>query len=323
MNTLETLMQNSHTHNFDSSNPIAKKNTLYATLLTLVTMFVEIIGGLYYNSMALLADGWHMSSHVLALGMAYMAYVMANRYANDFRFNFGTFKIEVLGGYTSAILLLVVAFFMAYHSIERLFNPADIAYKEAIFIAILGLIVNLICAWLLKDDHNHDHGHHHHHDNHHDHHHNHHHHHDHHHDMNLKAAYIHVLADAMTSVLAIIALTGAMLWGAVWLDPIMGIVGSVLVFVWAIGLIKQSGKILLDAEMDEPIVHDVIQSINSLEQNLKINDLHIWRVGKGKYSCILSLSSDNNDIDLDDLKKELSHSHKLVHITIEHSNVDQ
>jgi len=303
MNTLETLKEKSHSHDFDTSNPIAKKNTLYATLLTFITMLIEIIGGLYYNSMALLADGWHMSSHVLALGMAYMAYVMANKYANDFRFNFGTYKIEVLGGYTSAILLLVVAFFMVYHSIERLFNPANIAYKEAISIAVLGLIVNLICAWLLKDDHNH-----------HDH------HHDHHHDINLKAAYIHVLADALTSVLAIIALTSGMLWGADWLDPMMGIVGSVLVFVWALGLIKQSGKILLDAEMDAPIVEDVIESINYLEQNLQINDLHIWKVGKGKYSCILSLSSDKDIMDLDYLKKQLYHNHKLVHITIEHTS---
>lgn len=311
MNTLESLKKYSHSHNFDTANPIAKKNTLYATLLTFVTMLIEIIGGLYYNSMALLADGWHMSSHVLALGMAYMAYVMSNKYAHDFRFNFGTYKIEVLGGYTSAILLLVVAFFMVYHSVERLFNPANIAYKEAISIAVLGLIVNLICAWLLKDDH------HHHHDHDHEHH-----HHDHHHDMNLKAAYLHVLADALTSVLAIIALTSAMLWGVDWLDPIMGIVGSILVFIWALGLIKQSGKILLDAEMDAPIVEDVINSINNLEENLQINDLHIWKVGKGKYSCILSLSSDQDTFDIDDLKQQLYHHHKLVHITIEHSNHD-
>jgi len=312
MNTLGTLKENSHSHNFDTANPIAKKNTLYATLLTFVTMLIEIVGGMYYNSMALLADGWHMSSHVLALGMAYMAYVMANRYANDFRFNFGTYKIEVLGGYTSAILLLVVAFFMIYHSIERFFNPANIAYKEAIIIAILGLLVNLMSAWLLKGEHHygHEHGHEHHHE------------HSHDHDMNLKAAYIHVLADALTSILAIVALTGAMLWDANWLDPMMGIVGSILVFIWALGLIKQSGKILLDAEMDEPIVEDVIESINNLEENLQINDLHIWRVGKGKYSCIISMNSDKNIVDLDSFKKQLSLNHKLVHITIEHSSYE-
>ncbi len=296
MNTLKTLKTNSPSHNFDSSNPIAKKNVFYVTLLTLVTMLVEIFGGLYYNSMALLADGWHMSSHVLALGMAYLAYVMANKYANDFRFNFGTYKIEVLGGYTSAISLLAVAFFMAYHSVERIFNPVEIRYKEAIAIAILGLIVNLICAWLLKDDH---------------------HHHDQHHDMNLKAAYLHVLADALTSILAIVALVCAMLWEVTWLDPFMGIVGSILVFIWAIGLIKQSAKILLDAEMDDPIVEEVIESINDINKNIQINDLHIWKVGKGKYSCILSISVEENKININEIKKHLAKDKKLVHITIE------
>ncbi len=303
MNTIESLKEISHSHYFDTSNPVAKKKTLYATLLTFVTMIIEIFGGYYYNSMALLADGWHMSSHVLALGMAYVAYVMASKYTNDFRFNFGTYKMEVLGGYTSAVLLLVVAFFMAFHSIERIFNPVDIAYKEAITIAIAGLIVNLICAWLLKDDHHHDH-HHHDHD------------HDHHHDINLKAAYLHVIADAFTSVLAIIALTGGMIFGIKWLDPVMGIVGSVLVFVWAVGLIKQSGKILLDAEMDMPIVEEVIEVINAMQQSIIIEDLHIWRVGKGKFSCILTLNSSEN-IDIDTIKKELSIHEELVHISIE------
>ncbi len=305
MNTIETLKTNSHSHHFDTSNPIAKKNTLYATLFTFLMMIVEIFGGWYYNSMALLADGWHMSSHVLALGMAYIAYVMASKYANDTRFNFGTYKIEVLGGYTSAILLLVVAFFMVFHSVERIFNPANIAYKEAIAIAILGLVVNLICAWLLKDNHSH-----HHHGE------NEHHHYEHHHDMNLKAAYLHVLADALTSVLAIIALFGAMFFGATWLDPVMGIVGSILVFIWAMGIIKQSGKILLDAEMDSPIVQEIIDVVNSLGQGIIINDLHISRVGKGKFSCLLTLKSDKN-IDVDTIKHALSIHEELVHISVE------
>lgn len=307
MNTIKSLKEISHSHHFDTSNPIAKKNTLYATLLTFITMIVEIFGGYYYNSMALLADGWHMSSHVLALGMAYMAYVMAGRYANDFRFNFGTYKMEVLGGYTSAILLLVVAFFMAFHSVERIFNPVSIAYKEAISIAILGLVVNLVCAWLLKDDHHH-HGH--------DHHHHEHEQGHHHHDMNLKAAYLHVLADALTSILAIIALTGGMIYGLSWLDPVMGIAGSLLVFIWAIILIKQSGKILLDAEMDAPIVEEIIEGINALQQNIIIEDLHVWRVGKGKFGCILTLFSGER-IDISNIKKELSIHKELVHISVE------
>lgn len=309
MNTIESVQQNAPSHNFDTANPIAKKNTLYATLLTLVTMFVEIIGGLYFNSMALLADGWHMGSHVLALGMAYLAYVYSHKLSEDFRFNFGTYKIEVLGGYTSAILLLVVAFLMFFHSVERIFNPAEIAYKEAIAVAILGLIVNLICAWLLKDDHHHhhgdDHGHHHHHAN-----------EDHHHDMNLKAAYIHVLTDALTSVLAIVALIGAMLWGADWLDPIMGIVGAILVTVWGVKLVKQSGKILLDAEMDDPVVQEVIDVMNSLDRKVVIEDLHLWKVGKGKYACILSLSSEHA-IEAEEIKNELAIHEELVHISVE------
>lgn len=308
MNQIENKEKLCNSNHFDTSNPVAKRNTLYATIFTFVTMIVEIAGGYYYNSMALMADGWHMSSHVLALGMAYLAYVYANKYVNDFRFNFGTYKIEVLGAYTSAILLLVVAFFMVFHSVERIFNPTQIAYKEAIIIAILGLVVNLICAWLLKDDH------HHHHHGHEEHHHSH--DHNHHHDMNLKAAYVHVLTDALTSVFAIFALIGGMLWGADWLDPIMGIVGSILVFIWGIKLIKESSKILLDAQMDEPIVDEVIKTINMMEQNLEIKDLHIWRVGKGKYSCIISIVSED-ELDLNFIKETLHKHEELAHITIE------
>ena len=306
----KTILENlSHSHNFDDSNQRAKRNTLYATVLTFVMMIAEITAGIIYNSMALLADGWHMSSHALALGLSFFAYAMATKYKNDIRFSFGTFKIEILGAYTSAILLLVVAFFMAFHSIERFLNPVDISYKEAIFVAVLGLIINLVCAWLLKDDHSH---HHHGEDEHHHPEHS----HSHHDDMNLKAAYIHVLADALTSILAIIALIAGLIWGAAWLDPIMGIVGSILVFVWAIGLIKQSGKVLLDANMDAPVVSEIIEVIDNSKVNAKITDLHVWHVGKGKYSCILCLDVDE-DISSDYFKKELQIHEELVHITIE------
>jgi cation diffusion facilitator family transporter len=291
---------NLNSHNFDTTNPIAKKKTLYATIFTFVMMVVEIIGGVYYNSMALLADGWHISSHVLALGLAFMTYVLAQRYANDARFNFGTYKIEVLGGYTSAVLLLVVAFFMAFGSFERMLNPVAISYKEAIIIAVIGLVVNLICAWLLKDDRHHDHYDH----------------HDHSHDMNLKAAYIHVLSDALTSVLAIVALIGGMFWDIGWLDSLMGIIGSIVVFIWAVGLIKQSGKILLDAEMDAPVVDEIIDVIQNLQVDARLRDLHVWRVGRGKYSCIISLDVDE-DIDAASLKKELEIHEELVHISVE------
>jgi cation diffusion facilitator family transporter len=198
---------------------------------------------------------------------------------------------------------------MAFHSIERFLNPVDISYKEAIFVAVLGLIINLVCAWLLKDDQSH---HHHGHDEHHHHEHS----HSHHQDMNLKAAYIHVLADALTSILAIIALIAGLIWGAAWLDPIMGIVGSILVFVWAIGLIKQSGKVLLDANMEAPIVSEIIEVIENSKVNAIITDLHVWHVGKGKYSCILCLDIDE-DVPSDYFKKELQIHEELVHITIE------
>lgn len=199
---------------------------------------------------------------------------------------------------------------MAYHSIERFFNPIDIHYKEAIFVAVLGLIVNLVCAWLLKDNHSH---HHHGHD---------HHEHEHHHDMNLKAAYLHVLADALTSILAIVALIAGMLWGAAWLDPIMGIVGSVLVFVWALGLIKQSGKVLLDANMDAPVVSEIVEVIENCNIPATITDLHVWHIGKGKYSCILCLDV-NEDIDSEYFKNELQIHDELVHITIELNKTTQ
>ena len=148
-----------HTHQFDEGNPLAQKRILFATILTAVMMLLEVIGGWIYNSMALLADGWHMSSHMLALGLAYFAYRSARHYAEDSRFSFGTWKIEILAGYSSAILLMVVALFMAFQSIERLFNPVDIHYNQAIPIAILGLVINLICAWLLHDGHHHHHHH--------------------------------------------------------------------------------------------------------------------------------------------------------------------
>lgn len=289
--------QSAYEHNFHSSNNIAKKNTLYATIFTAVMMIAEIIGGIYFGSMALLADGWHMSSHALALGLAYFAYIMSSRYQSDDRFNFGTYKIEILASYTSAIFLLVVAFFMVYHSVQRFINPEAIAYKEAIFIAIIGLIVNFICAWLLRGDH---HAHHHEHEN----------------DLNLKAAYIHVLTDALTSILAIVALGFGLLFGADFLDPLMGIIGAILVSAWAVGLLKQSGKILLDANMNEPVVDEVVDALRLFRKDIIIKDLHLLKVAKDKYTCIISLSSDD-PIDIDLLKKELSKHEELVHILIE------
>ncbi len=206
-------------------------------ILTAVVMVVEIISGWLFNSMALLADGWHMSSHALALGLSVLAYAAARRFAHDHRFAFGTWKIEILGGYTSALMLMGVAALMFYESVARLLSPSPIQYDQAIAVAILGLLTNLACAWLLKDGHHHGHDHRHGHG---DHHHEHH----HHHDLNLHSAYLHVVADAATSVLAIIALLAGKWWGANWLDPLMGIVGGVLVTVWAVGLLRDTGRVL-------------------------------------------------------------------------------
>jgi cation diffusion facilitator family transporter len=298
-----------HSHRFDEGNPLAEKNTLRVAILTATMMVIEIAGGWYYNSMALLADGWHMSSHTVALGLSVFAYAFARKYAHDPRFSFGTWKIEVLGGYTSAIFLVMVAGLMIYQSLERLISPTIIHYEQAIAIAIVGLLVNLASAWMLKDGHHphHDHGH-----DHHDHH--------SHHDLNLRSAYLHVLADAATSVLAIIALFGGMLWGAVWLDPVMGLVGATLVAVWAYGLLRDTGRVLLDAEMGAPVVEEIREVIAASPLKAEIADLHVWRVGKGKYACILSLATDN-DVSPEYFKEQLSIHDELVHISVEINKV--
>lgn len=297
-----------HSHVFDEGNPLAERNTRLAVLLTAVMMVAEIFGGWYYNSMALLADGWHMSSHVLALGLSVLAYGAARKFSRDSRFTFGTWKIEVLGGYTSAIFLVGVAGLMLYHSLERLFAPIPIHYDEAIFIAALGFLINLACAWLLKDGHAHHH-HHHHDEHHHD-------HANHHHDLNLRSAYLHVVADAATSVLAIIALMGGKFWGADWLDPIMGCVGAVLILIWAYGLLRDTSRVLLDAEMDAPVVAEIYEVIEASPIKATLSDLHVWRVGKGKYACILCLHV-KEEVTPHYFKEQLSIHEELVHITIE------
>lgn len=306
-----------HSHVFHEGNPLAEKNTLRAVILTVLMMVIEIGGGWAYNSMALLADGWHMSSHAVALGLSTLAYAYARRFSADARFSFGTWKIEVLGSYTSAIFLVLVAGLMLFQSAERLISPSAIHYDQAIAIAAFGLLINLACAWLLKDGHHHDHSHNHKHS--HPPHHYHHssHSHDHHHDdLNLRSAYLHVVADAATSVLAILALVGGKYWNAMWLDPVMGIIGAVLVVIWAYGLLRDSGRILLDAEMNAPIVHNIKQTIANSPIKVEICDLHVWRVGKGKYACILSLAT-HEKVYATDVKQQLSLHDELVHTTIE------
>ena len=263
-----------------------------------------------------IAGGWHMSSHVVALGLSALACALARRLAQDKRFTFGTWKLEVLGGYTSALLLVGVAGLMLFQSVERLLSPTPIRYDEAIVIAVIGLGVNLACAWLPKGGHGHGHGH-----DHpgHDHGHGHDGHAVQHHDLNLRSAYVHVVADAATSVLAIAALIGGKFWAAPWLDPVMGMVGAALVAVWAYGLMRDSGRVLLDAEMDAPVVAEIREVIDASPIRATISDLHVWRVGKGKYACMVSLVTlvTLADAQPEDFKRQLRVHDELVHITVE------
>jgi cation diffusion facilitator family transporter len=274
-------------------------------------MVVEIVAGTVFGSMALLADGWHMSSHALALGVSAGAYALARRHARDPRFAFGTWKIEVLGGYTSAVFLLGVAGYMGFESVKRLVAPTPIRFDEAIPIAVIGLVVNVVSAWLLSSgthrhahDHAaggpaHDHAPH-----------------GHHHDLNLRSAYLHVLADAATSVLAIGALVGGRYFGASWLDPVMGIAGTLLVGRWALGLLRDTGRVLLDAEMDAPVVAEVREAVRSLPGPATLRDLHVWRVGKGKYACIVSIETDAEFAAVE-VRRQLAEHDELVHVTVE------
>ena len=309
------ILKTRHTHEFDQGNPLAQKKILLATIITGVMMIAEIAGGMMFNSMALLADGWHMSSHMLALGLAYVAYRAARHYAHDARFSFGTWKIEILAGFSSAILLMGVAVLMLVGSVDRLFHPIAIHYNEAILIAGMGLGVNLLCAWLLHDDHHH---HHHSHDHSHTHSHNAHEHgHHQHDDLNQKAAFLHVIADAATSVLAIIALFAGKYWGWNFLDALLGILGAILVSKWSWGLMKETGRILLDSEMDQPVVAEIREVVESFGRDIELTDLHVWQVARGKFSCILAVQSARTDLTPFQIKQALSIHEEIVHASIE------
>ncbi|MFT4173827.1 MAG: CDF family Co(II)/Ni(II) efflux transporter DmeF [Rhodocyclaceae bacterium] len=304
-----------HDHVFNAGNPAAERGTRVVMWITAVMMLVEITAGWWFNSMALLADGWHMSSHAVAIGVSAFAYGAARRYAKDPRFAFGTWKIEILGGFASAIFLLGVAAMMLIGSIERIVSPQPIRYQEAIAIAVIGLLVNVVCALILGKAHHHDHDHAHHHGHAHDHSH----HHDHHADLNLKSAYVHVIADAATSILAIAALFGGWLYGWSWLDPVMGVVGAVLVAVWAKGLMIETGKVLLDREMDHPVVDEIREVIETGPEagDTRIADLHVWRVGKEAYACALTVITHDPALTADAVRKRLSIHEEIVHSTIE------
>ena len=308
-------------HDYRPLETTAERQACRVAALTGVTMLVEIVAGYAFNSMALLADGWHMASHMLAIGLTALAYLLARRYANDPRFAFGTWKIEVLAGFASALLLVVVVAMLAFESLWRLLQPQTIAFDMALWVAVVGLLVNLVSAWLLRDSHDHAHGHGHdqhagahaHGDHDHD--------HDHDHaapagkDLNRHAAFIHVLADALTSVAAILALLGGMLLGWDWLDPLMGVIGAVIIGVWAKSLLIETGKVLLDREMDSPVVERVRTAL-AQEVDTELADLHLWRVGRAQFACIVSVVT-HGDVSADRYKARLAGIAELVHVTVE------
>jgi cation diffusion facilitator family transporter len=285
------------THNFVPDFSHAERRTRIVIAVTAVMMILEISAGLMSHSMALLADGWHMSTHVLAFLITAVAYYFARTQASNARFSFGTGKIGVLGGFTSAVVLSIVAFLMAIESVRRLFVPLEIHFNEAIGIACVGLLVNLICAALLAGQH-HEHGH------------------SHHEDLNLRAAYVHVLADAFTSVLAITALTGGKFFGWAWLDPVVGIVGSGVVFSWAYTLLRDTSGILLDRTPASSDLPDEIRRAVESDGDSLVTDLHVWQVGIGKYAAMISIVA-HEPKSCDSYRALLRGHDELVHVTIE------
>lgn len=375
-----------HSHRFVEDRPRAERRTLYAVQLTAVMMVAEIGGGWWTGSMALLADGWHMSTHVLALGITLAAYVIARRLGEDPRFTFGTWKIEILGSFASALLLGVVGVLMVVESAQRLLAPVGIHYNEALWVTAVGLAVNVVCALWLAGAHDHDHGHahasgpagprrhdddhdrdrerdkerddtHEHETRHRDHDRDHRHEHDHkhepehdhdehrhrdhpqeaalhrrshaahahthgdhghphhHHDLNLRAAYLHVVADAATSVLALTALFAGKYLGLRWIDPVVGIVGALVIGQWAYGLLRRAGSVLLDRG-DAPELQDAVRRALEAEPGVVVNDLHLWRVGPGKFACVIALASPSPQSP-GHYKARLAHVDALAHVTVE------
>jgi cation diffusion facilitator family transporter len=299
-----------HRHHFDSGNPAAERGTWLVMWLTATMMVLEITAGWWFNSMALLADGLHMGSHAVAIGLSAFAYALARRYAHDSRFAFGTWKIEILAGFASAVFLLVTVLLMAGASIERLIWPQPIRYAEALAVASLGLAVNVASALILlraqnahPAEHRHTHG-----DG-----------HGHGHDLNLRSAYLHVLADALTSVLAIVALAGGWIFGLSWLDPVMGLVGAVVVALWARRLLLDTGRVLLDREMDHPVVAEIRTAVEDAGRAAaaKVTDLHVWRVGRASYACALTVVSHDRSLTPAQVRLWIGVHAEVVHATIE------
>lgn len=301
-----------HSHDYTADSSLAERRTRLVIVITAVMMVVEIVAGASFNSMALLADGWHMSTHVAAFLITALAYHFSRKHAKDARYSFGTGKMGVLGGFASAMVLAMIALLMAGESVHRIFVPAPIQFNQAILVAVIGLLVNLVCALIFKDAHHHHHGH--------DHGHSHHdhggEHHPHHQDLNLRAAYLHVLADAMTSVTAIVALVAGKYYGWLWLDPVMGIVGSVIVGLWAFGLVRDTSGILLDRTPETSDLPDVMRRDVEADGDSLITDLHIWQVGAGKFAAIVSIVA-HHPKPVETYRALFREHEELVHVTVE------
>jgi len=299
-----------HEHAYDAGNRAAEQRTWIVVAITAATMVAEIVAGYLTGSMALTADGWHMATHVVALSIAGAAYYLARRWARDERYTFGTWKIEVLGAFASALLLGVVAIAMAIESVHRLVTPSPIHFEAALLVAVLGLVVNLASAWVLEtpgprghDHHGHDHDHGHEHS------------HSHGHDLNLRSAYVHVLADAFTSVLAIVALAAGLWGGWAWVDPAMGLVGGGIIAWWAKGLLADSARVLLDREMDAPVVRQIQEAIQS-DGDAEIADLHVWRVGRASHAAVITVVA-HNPLTPAAYRERLKAIASLVHVSVE------
>ncbi len=296
-----------HEHSFSMNKKHLEKVTLIVVIITFAMMIAEILFGWLANSIVLLADGWHMGTHAFALAISVIAYKLSRKNSNNNQFTFGTWKIEILGAYSSAIILGLIALIIIYKSADRLLYPLKIGYNEAIIVAIIGLVVNLVCVAILNagysSHHRYTHEHHKH---------NHKHNHD---DLNLKSAYLHVLADSLTSVFAIIALLGAKYFNLNWLDPIMGIFGAVLIARWSILLLKDSSRILLDYESYPELSNEIKEIIES-DGNSKICDLHLLQVSDEHYTCIISILT-SKKYSIEHYKKRLKKIHELAHITVE------
>ena len=275
-----------HEHDFLGANQERNERKVWLVIaLTTTMMVVEIAAGHVFGSMALIADGWHMSTHAGAMLIAVLAYRYARRNLGNPRFSFGTGKVGDLAGFASAVVLVLIALLIGWESLLRLVEPVPISFEQAIMVAVIGLAVNLLSAWLLRDDHHHHHGHAHRHDGQ-----DHGHHHGHGQDNNLRAAYLHVLADALTSVLAIVALLLGRAYGWYWADPVMGVVGAIVISRWSFGLIRDTGSVLLDrVPQDRDLEGKIRDAVENRHDT--ITDLHVWQIGPGHYSVIVSIAS--------------------------------